>query len=317
VTARRRPAALTGPVVPALLVVYLLWGSVYVAVRVVVEDAPPLTSIGVRYVVAGAILAVVAVARGGCGALRLTRRTALGCLLLAVLLPVLTNGLVSLAESEGVPAGTAALLSAMTPVSIVVLRLAVRDRPPSWTLAGVVVGFAGLAVLLVGGGSAHSFPVGPSLVVVLSANFWALGSFLQPRLVLPGSALVTATYELLLGGLLLLASGLATGEPLTLDYRARTWWLLGLMTLSSTVAFGCYVWLLANAPISLVSTHAYVNPVVAVALGWLLLSEPVTAPIAVGGCIVVLAVVIVISAERPPRSGAPDRVATTAQRRVR
>jgi drug/metabolite transporter (DMT)-like permease len=187
-------------VVLALLVVYLLWGSVYVAVRVVVQDAPPLTSICVRYVVAGAILAAVAVARGGRGALRLTRRTALGCLLLAVLLPVLTNGLVSLAESEGVPAGTAALLSAMTPVSIVVLRLAVRDRPPSWTLAGVVVGFAGLAVLLVGGGSAHSFPVGPSLVVVLSANFWALGSFLQPRLVLPGSALVTATYELLLGG---------------------------------------------------------------------------------------------------------------------
>jgi drug/metabolite transporter (DMT)-like permease len=287
----------------ALLVVYLLWGSVYVAVRVVVEDAPPLTSIGLRYVVAGGILAAVAAARSGWRTLELTRRTALGCLLLAVLLPVLTNGLVSLAESQGVPAGTAALLSAMTPISIVLLRLAVRDRPATWTLLGVVVGFAGLAVLLVGGGSAHNFPLGPSLVVVLSANFWALGSFLQPRMVLPGNALVTATYELFFGGLLLIGSGLAAGEPLTLDYRARTWWLLALLTLSSTVAFGSYVWLLANAPISLVSTHAYVNPVVAVALGWLLLAEPVSTQIALGGGIVVLAVVIVITAERSPREG--------------
>lgn len=281
----------------AMLVVYVMWGSVYVAVRVVVTDAPPLLSIGARYLVASLLLAGVAVRSGGLRAMAIDRRMLAACLLLACLLPVLSNGTVSLAESEGVTAGPAALLSSLAPISIVVLRLLAGQRPPYRTVAGVMVGFAGLAVLLLHGTPAQGFPLGPSLVVVLSANCWALGSFLQPRLRLPANPFVTASYEMLLGGAILVGSGLASGEPVSLHYRASTWWVLGYLTLSSTVAFGCYVWLLANAPISLVSTHAYVNPVIAVALGWALLSEEVTSTVVVGGGVVVVAVAMVISAE--------------------
>jgi drug/metabolite transporter (DMT)-like permease len=295
-------------VAAALLVIYVLWGSVYVAVKVIVEAAPPLLSIGLRYVVAGLILAVVAVARGGVERLRLTYRTAAGCCVLALLLPVLTNGTVSVAESIGVPAGPAALLSAMTPIAIAALRIADGDRPRILTLAGIFVGFGGLVLLLLGGEATGGFPIGPSLLVVFSATCWAVGSFFQSRLALPRDTFVTVGYELVFGGVILTAAGLIGREHLSLDYPTKTWLVLAYLTASSTVAFVCYVWLLSNAPISLVSTHAYVNPVVAVVLAWLLLSEPISWPILAGGLVVVAAVVLVITAERVGggRAAAPD-----------
>src|SRR5215208_7113290 len=136
-----------------LLVIYLVWGSVYVAIRYVVEDVPALLSIGVRYLVAGLLLAMFVAARGGVGALRTDRRALLGCLFLAMMLQVLSNGTVTWAESIGVHAGPAALLTALAPIAIVGLRLTTGDRPRPVTWAGVLVGFAGLAVLLLGGRS--------------------------------------------------------------------------------------------------------------------------------------------------------------------
>jgi drug/metabolite transporter (DMT)-like permease len=288
----------------ALAIVYLLWGSVYVAVRVVVEDAPPLLSVGPRYVVAGALLAAIAVARRGLGVFRMSRDALLGCALLALLLPILTNATVVVAVSLGVAAGPAALLSALTPISIAVLRVADGDRPRPSTTVGVLVGFAGLAVLLLGGRAATGFPLGPSLLVVIAANFWALGSYLQPRLRLPRDVFVTAACEMVIGGVALTIGGLITGERLSTEWPAKTWLVMGYLTLSTMVAFTAYVWLLANARISLVATHAYVNPVVAVLLAWILLSEPLTWPVVAGGLVVVAAVVLVINGERAERSRA-------------
>ena len=311
--AATRQALLVGA---GMVVVYVLWGSVYVAVRVVVEHAPPLSSIGLRYVVAGGILGVVALIRHGPGAFRIDRTMLLGCTFLAIMLPVLTNGTVTVAVSLGVTAGPAALLSALVPISVVMLRLLAGDRPRRLTMVGVVVGFAGLAVLLLGGTSATGFPLGPSLVVVLSANCWALGSYLQPRLTLPRNTFVTAAFELVIGGLILTSAGVVSGEHMTWDYPTTTWLVLAYLTASSTVAFTTYVWLLDHAPISLVSTHAYVNPVVAVLLAWVLLAEPLTWPIIVGGGVVVTAVAIVISGERiqqfrsTPDAGADCRTET-------
>lgn len=281
-----------------LLVIYIVWGSVYVAVRYVVADVPALLSIGVRYIVAGLIVATYVAARHGPGSLRISRRAALGCVLLALLLQVFANGTVTWAESLGVQAGPAALLSALAPVAIVVLRLATGDRPRAVTWVGVLAGFAGLAILLLGGRSVPGFPLWPSVLVAASAGCWAAGSFLQPRLSLPDDTFTTTAYLLLTGGLVLTTSGLATGERWTFALPLGTWLVLGYLTLSSIVAFWTFVWLLAHAPISLVSTHGYVNPVVAVLLGWVWLSEPITWPVMVGGTIVLVAVGLVMTERR-------------------
>jgi drug/metabolite transporter (DMT)-like permease len=166
------------------------------------------------------------------------------------------------------------------------------------TTIGVLVGFVGLAVLLLGGRSDTGFPLVPSLLVVLAANFWALGSFLQPRLQLPADVFVTAACEMVIGGVALTISGLVSGERLSQQWPAKTWLVMGYLTISTMVAFTSYVWLLSNARISLVATHAYVNPIVAVLLAWLLLSEPLSGPIVTGGAVVLLAVVLVIRGER-------------------
>ncbi len=281
-----------------LLVIYLVWGSVFVAVRYVVADLPALLSIGVRYVVAGLLLVTYVCARLGPGVLRAGRRALLGCVLLAMLLQVLTNGTVTWAESIGVQAGPAALLSALAPIAIVVLRLTTGDRPRPVTWVGVVAGFVGLAILLLGGRSVPGFPLWPSILVAASAGCWALGSFLQPRLQLPANTFATTAYQLLASGLVLTLGGLTFGERWTFDAPLETWLVLGYLTVASVVAYSTYVWLLAHAPISLVSTHAYVNPVVAVLLGWAWLSEPITWPVVVGGGVVLVAVGLVM-ADRP------------------
>jgi drug/metabolite transporter (DMT)-like permease len=272
---------------------------VFVAVRYVVEVAPPFLSIGARYVVSGLVLALWVVSRGGSRRLALNRRTALGCLLLAVLLPVLSNGLVSWALSRGLTAAPAALLGAMTPIWVVVLQAANRDRPSAATAGGVLVGFAGVAVLLLGGASTGALPLPPALVVVLCAGCWALGSYLQPRLPLPPYVAAVTAWEMLFGGLILTIVGAAAGEPLTASFPLGTWLALGYLTTSSVVAFSCYTWLLTRASLSLVSTHAYVNPVVAAALGVALLGEPVTWPVVLGGAVVLVAVALIVGVERP------------------
>jgi len=281
-----------------LLVIYVVWGSVYVAIRYVVADVPALLSIGLRYVVAGLMLTAYVAARRGPGVLRASRRALVGCALLAVLLQVLTNGTTTWAESVGVQAGPAALLTALAPIGIVLLRLWTGDRPRAVTWMGVVVGFAGLAVLLLGGRSVPGFPLWPSLLIVASAGCWAVGSFLQPRLLLPPHSFVTAAYQLLLGGVVLTVAGLARGERTSFHFPTETWLVLGYLTVSSVLSYTTYVWLLHHAPISLVSTHAYVNPVVAVLLGWAWLGEPITWPVVLGGAVVLVAVALVMAERR-------------------
>ena len=134
---------------------------------------------------------------------------------------------------------------------IVVFRFAEGDRPRPLSVLGVLLGFAGLAVLvLVGGGSVGGFPVGPALLVMFASTCWAFGSYVQPRLWLPRDVFVTTVYEMLFGGLLLLTVGRLSGESFTAAaYSARTWSALGyLVVFGSVVAFTSYVWLLANAP---------------------------------------------------------------------
>jgi drug/metabolite transporter (DMT)-like permease len=303
----------------ALLIVYVVWGSTYLAIRVTVETMPPLISGGTRFLLAAALLAAgLTVARRRLSMLRVSRRQLLACGTVGLLLLTCGNGGVVLGEQE-VPSGLAALLVASVPLWVVILRFSSGDRPSWPTLAGVLLGFVGLAVLALPGrtgGDAAALTVGT--VVILGASLcWASGSFLSGRLPLPDDPFVSAVWQMAIGGITLWVLGVARGElagtevledPIGFltDISTRSWVALGWLVIAgSVVAYTAYAWLLQNAPISLVSTYAYVNPVVAVVLGALILDEVVSAAIAVGGGIVVLAVVVVVTTERP-RETEPD-----------
>jgi drug/metabolite transporter (DMT)-like permease len=288
----------------ALGIVYVVWGSTYLAIRVMVEDMPPMLSAGARYFFAALLLGGLLALRFGVSRLRVTWAELAGSALLGLLLPVLGNGVVTIAEQRGAPSGIAALLVAAVPLWVILYRLLSGDRPGRWTVAGVLIGFLGLAYLVLSTGIGGPVPIGASLLVVFATLAWSFGSWFQPRLRLPRDPFVTTVWEMATGGVILVVAGLASGERLELaSYAQSSWWAWGyLVVFGSVVAFSAYVWVLVNAPISLVATYAYVNPVVAVFLGWLILAEPVTLPIVVGGAVVVGAVVVVVRAERPRRA---------------
>lgn len=305
-----RPPAPVGMIVAALLVVYVVWGSTYLGIRVVVEEAPPMLSMGARFVTAGVLLGGVVALRGGLKRLRVTRREFAGCALIGLFLPVLGNGVVAVGEHAGAPSGIAALLIASAPLIIAILRFASGDRPRALSMVGILLGLVGLIYLvLAGSGSgSHHVPIGASLLVLLASTCWATGSWVQPRLELPRDSFVMTVYEMLTGGVMLLVFGLLRGERAdVLSYSGQTWlaWSY-LVVFGSMLGFTAYVWLLTAAPISLVATYAYVNPVVAVLLGSLILNEPITRTVLIGGGIIVVAVMIVISVERPRRRVDPD-----------
>ena len=284
----------------ALGIVYVVWGSTYLAIRVVVEDLPPMASASWRYLVAGLLLGAILAVRSGVRRLRVTSRELLGCAALGLLLPALGNGLVSVGEHQGAPSGIAALLVAAVPLWVIVYRRLAGDRPSRRTTLGVLLGFAGLVVLITSSGIGGDVKIGASLIVMCATVFWSFGSWSTPRLPLPKDAFVLTVYEMLSGSVWLVLFATVRGEhvlPTSAPLDAWLAWVY-LVTFGSVVAFTAYVWVLSVAPISLVATYAYVNPVVAVFLGWLILSEAVTVPIIVGGLVVVGAVAIVVSAER-------------------
>ncbi|MGW4378346.1 EamA family transporter [Kitasatospora sp. NPDC004531] len=294
------PAGLGAAVWAALGIVYVVWGSTYLAIRVVVETMPPLLSGALRFAAAGVLLAAGLAARRGPRTLRVTWPQLGSAALVGVLLLVGGNGLVVLAERT-VPSGLAALMVASVPLWVVVLRRAFGTRTGPATLAGVLVGLAGLAVLTVPG---LTGTVGLSglLLVVAAALVWALGSVLAGRLPMPADPFVASVYEMLAGAAGALALSFLRGEPGGFDPAAvstASWLGLGYLVLfGSIVAFTSYAWLLQRAPLPLVATYAYVNPVVAVFLGWLFLSEALTWPILLGGAIVVGGVFLVARNER-------------------
>ncbi len=303
----------------ALATVYVVWGSTYLAIRVVVDAGmPPLLSMGARFLVAAALLAVVIGVRSGWGALRVTAREAAGAGVMGVLLLLGGNGLVAIAE-QTVPSGLAALLVATTPLWLAVFRYATGDRPRLISALGVLVGFAGVALLALRGGGIPGVETWGVLVVLAATLSWAVGSFVSGRLGLPGDPLVATTWEMVLGGIALVLAGAAAGEGLDLTTISADGWVAWayLVTVGSMLGYTAYVWLLANAPISLVATYAYVNPVVAVALGALILAEPVTGIVLLGGAVVVLGVAVVVTIERPRNGPATEDEPVPAPEAVR
>jgi drug/metabolite transporter (DMT)-like permease len=200
-----------------------------------------------------------------------------------------------------VPSGLAALLVAAIPLWLMLLRVGGGERPRSMTWVGVLIGFGGAALLALSGGNTSAKPLSVAILVV-GTICWATGSRYAPRLGLPRDPLVTALYEMVFGGTAMVLLGVLRGEPgrLHLDRIHGSGWiaLAYLVVFGSLLAYTAYSYLLANAPISLVGTYAYVNPAVAVFLGWLILSESLTWQILLGGAVIIVGVALVVTSER-------------------
>lgn len=290
----------------ALLIVYIVWGSTYLAIAVVVKTMPPLLSAGSRFIVAGLVMALVIVIARGWRRLLMTRRELAGATLVGLALLLGGNGLVMLAERT-VPSGLAALIIAVVPLWVVLLRVAHADRVRRGTLLGVLIGFGGVILLVSRGVSGEVDLLGMFMVVGSSAS-WAVGSFYSRRLPLPGDPFASSAAQMLCGGIALSIVGVVAGELPNVqpaEFASESLAALAyLIVFGSIVAFSAYTWLLQNAPVSKVATYAYVNPVVAILLGWLILSEPITPAMVIGGAMIVVAVALVIRTEtRPARVG--------------
>ncbi|MER6302590.1 EamA family transporter [Kitasatospora sp. NPDC001539] len=303
---------LGGAVWLALGVVYVVWGSTYLGIRIAVETMPSFLSAAARFLTAGLVLVGYLLVRQGPAALRVSGRQLASAALVGVLLLTGGNGLVVLGETS-VPSGLAALLVAAVPLWMVVLTSFGGERPGRAEIGGVLLGLVGLGVLSAPAIGGSVKPLGVVLVICATLT-WAAGSFASKRIPMPGNVLTASAYQMLAGGLCDLLIGLVRGEQHGFDLAAvsgRSWLALAYLVLfGSLLAFTAYAWLLRSAPLTLVATYAYVNPVVAVLLGWLILAEPLTGPTLAGGSIVVAGVCLVVSVSRRPGRSAKAKPAS-------
>jgi drug/metabolite transporter (DMT)-like permease len=293
----------------ALTAVYIIWGTTYLAIRVSNETLPPLIAAGFRFFVAGLVLYAVTVRRGDVIGDRPTRRNWIAAAIVGFGLVAGGNGLVVLAERT-VPSGTISLIIALVPLWMALVdRVLLRHQVGWLTTLGLVMGFGGAALLIGGTAFDGHAPLSGLLVGVVASISWTSASLYSRNASLPKRPLVGAGMEMMIGGLVLVVAGIARGEiPLVRfeDFSMESLLALGyLITIGSWVGYTSYVWLLRNARTSLVSTYAYVNPVVAVFLGWLILDETITFRTLLAGAIIVVAVAIIISTGRPERREEP------------
>ncbi len=289
-----RPAR--AAIVLAFAAVWLIWGSTYLGIRVVLETLPPFTMATIRFLVAGGILFGWALFRGA----KLPRlRDWKPALLLAALLILGGHGAVIWAEQR-ISSGLAALLVAVEPLWIVLLQLhPSEETPPPRVWAGVLVGFAGLVLLVAPWetGAARDVDVAGALVVVLGALSWAVGSLAGRKAPLPEPAALGTGMQMLSGAALLFLAALVRGEPARIAWHAvsaRSLLALAYLAIfGSLVAFSAYVFLMKNTPPALASTYAFVNPIVALFLGWVAAGEVVTPRMLVAAAVILGAVVLI------------------------
>jgi drug/metabolite transporter (DMT)-like permease len=301
-----RPSTLS--VAVALGTVYIVWGSTYLAIAYVVETLPPLLSAAARFLTAGGLLVAFLVAqdrwrrRRDPSAPRLTWPRAVewrSAFIVGTLLLLGGNGMVMVAE-QTIPTGIAAVLIATVPIWMSLFDALVTRRAPSMlAIGGLVVGLGGVAILLVPSAGVDALdPIGIGVLVV-AAIAWAIGSLYARRGPLPRNQLLGTGMEQLGGGLALVAAGLLVGEPGRTDLATvSVESLVGLgylIVFGSLFAFTAYVWLLNHVPVTTVSTYAYVNPVVAVALGVFFRGESLTPRTLLAAALIIGAVVAMVS----------------------
>lgn len=293
----------------ALLVVYVVWGSTYFGIKIAVDTIPPLLAGGSRFLVAGGLLAGILVLRGT--SLRVSRSELGASAIAGGLLLTLGVGLVHVAETR-IDSSVAAMIAGTVPLQIIVMRLAAGESPARATRLSTLAGLVGLGLVVAPGLGTGSTALG--LAVMISATmFWSTGSFLSKRLALPQNPFVATAYEMAFGGLFLTLAAVAFGElgdvsSSTFALDSVLAWIY-LVVMGSLVGFTAYAWLLRVAPISLVVTHQYVNPLVAIALGMVFLGER-PSPLSLAGALIVVAAVYIAIRAEFPRKTRPATVAT-------
>lgn len=286
-------------------IMYVAWGTTYIGIAFTIETMPPLMSMSFRFVAASLALFVFIGVRNGWDSLRLTRKELSSSIFLGVLMLGTGLGTMALAEKV-VPIGVASLIVAAMPIWTALFRTLDNDRPKISSLVGIVGGLIGIGIIMLPGHTiARPDSAGQNVTlwmfIILFGNLcWSLGSFIAPRMETPSNPLVLSTYEMAGAAVALFVAGLINQESISdfMDASARSWggWIY-LVTVGSLIGYTVYTWLLENAPITLVSTYAYVNPVVAVALGIVIFSETLTNNILIGGFIVIVSVAIVVAVE--------------------
>lgn len=292
----------------ALVTVYLVWGSTYLGIALVIKTAPPLLSMGLRFVAAFFILALILLIFKGKSVLKVTRPELMSSIFLGGLLLGFGIGNLTLAERY-VPSGIAALIIAALPIWVTIFQRITGVRPKRITLVGIFLGLIGVAIIVLPGGAGPAPGADPSKVkfwmfMILIGNIaWAFGTFMTQRIPIPKDPFVLTTYEMLFGGLALIIASFFNGERFKVELITQMsptskWAWIYLVLIGSIVGYGAYIWLLNNTSLSLASTYAYVNPVIAVMLGLIVLSEPVDWPLFLGGAVVLSGVALVVSGER-------------------
>ena len=274
--------------------VYLAWGSTYLAIRIGVAHVPPTVLAGVRFLIAGAGMLAALAATGRLRAHERTRELR-DIAIMAALMLVGGNGLVVWAE-QSVPSGITALLIAVTPIWMAGLAALppTRERLPPLAIVGIALGFVGVAVLV--RPTAGGDPLG-IVALMLASLCWSCGSIYSRRAGFTADPLTITAWEMLIGGVLFLAIGAVTGGLWQASFDAAAIGAITyLVAAGSWIGFTSYIWLLANVPAAKAATYAYVNPVIALLLGWWLLDEAITPAIVAGSAIVVVAVALVTSA---------------------
>lgn len=293
----RRSTGSTAGIVAAFLAIYLIWGSTYLGIRIAIETLPPLLMAGLRFLIAGALLYGWARLRGAPRPAAAHWRSAF---VVGALLFLFGNGGVVWAE-QWVDSGLAALMIATEPLCIVLLAWLAPGgtRPGARVIAGLFIGFAGVALLVGGGTGPGGLDLAGAAILVLAALCWAAGSIYSPRAPFPSSQILSTAMTMLGGGALLTLAGLLHGEAARVTEAAlslRSVLAFGyLVVFGSIVGFSAYRWLLEVTTPTRVSTYAYVNPAVAVLLGWALAGEKVGAQTLLAGGIIVLAVVLIVT----------------------
>ncbi len=299
----------------ALWTVYILWGSTYFAIAIAVRSMPSLLAMGIRFLQASLLLGLFLLIRKGTIPFRIPRKEILSAGMFGAMRLGIGLGATSLAEHT-VPSGIAALIYSCLPLWISLFRAMSGDRPAALSWFGIAIGFIGVAILLKPGqvtAVAHSDPskLWLWMAVILFGNFcWALGTFLAPKFPTPKNTFISTFYEMLFAGFILVIVGLISGEKLSrFTHSTASGWLalLYLSIFGSIIGYSAYVWLVANAPVGLTATYAYVNPVVAVFLGVVFIHEKFRISELLGGLVVVLGVILVVSVEGRKKSATPVR----------
>ena len=297
--------ASTFSVMVSLGIIYFVWASTYVGTAFVVEEIDPYTGSGFRFMTAGILISLFVIITKGPRALKVNKKQVINAMFIGFILIGLASPLLGV-SAQHISSGLIALLVAMTPIFIAILRFIFGDIPSLKTILGIVVGFGGVIIVLVIPTVENNLFI---IICLISNVIWAIGSFWSQRIELPESTLTTAAIQTFFGGICAILIGIFRGEDTSTFFNAsesETWIAFLYISVMGAIAYSAYAFLLVNTPISLVATHAFVNPIVALFLGNLLRNEKISTSIIVSGTVVVCGIALVVLGEKRKELISPE-----------